>query len=105
MDDVASGVHAVTDRIHGLLGSWPVFDLVSETVMVKDVVEGARDALGVEAPLKYIGSQNQFHEAMNGVANEKSSRANIVLGWEGRRRDFLLNLPTYVKAWEAAQDV
>ena len=105
VDDVVSGIHAVTDRVHGLLGSWPVFDLISETVMIKDVLEGTRDVLGVNAPLKYIGSQNAFHEAINVVANEKTSRASIILGWEGKRRSFLLNLPIYVKAWEAAQPV
>ena len=104
VDDVASAMHAVTDRVLGLLGSWPVFDLVSETVSVKEVVEGARGVLGVEARLEFVGSRNEFLEAMNGVANhERSSRASIVLGWEAKRRDFLQNLPMYVKAWEAAQ--
>ena len=104
VDDVVSGMHAITDRIHGLLGSWPVFDLTTEIVMVKDVVEGAANILGVKAPLKYIGSQNPFHEAMNVVANEKSGRASIVLGWEAKRIGFILNLSTYVKAWEAAHE-
>ena len=80
VDDVAAGMHAVTDRVLGLLGSWPVFDLVSETVGVKEVVEGARDVLGVKAPLQFVGSRNEFLEAMNGVANhDRSSRASIVL--------------------------
>ena len=105
IDDVVSGMHAITDRIHGLLGSWPVFDLSDEIVMVKDIVEGAATILGVKAPLKYIGSQNPFHEAMNVVSNEeKSARARIVLGWEANRTAFILNLSTYVKAWEAAHE-
>ena len=104
LDDVVSGMHAVTDRIHGLLGSWPVFDLIGETVLIKDVMEGTRAALGVEAPLNYIGSQNPFHEAMSVVANEKSSRAKIVLGWEAKRQSFIRDLTVYVKAWEAAQE-
>ena len=104
VDDVASGMHAVTDRVHGPLGSWPVFDLVAETVGVREVVEGARDVLGVEAGLKFIGSPHEFLEALNGVANhELSSRARIVLGWEAKRRGFLQNLPVYVRAWEAAR--
>lgn len=104
VDDVVSGMHAIIDRIHGLLGSWPVFDLTTELVMVKDIMEGAATILGVKAPLKYVGAQNPFHEAMNVVANEKSGRARIVLGWEAKRTSFLLNLSTYVKAWEAAQE-
>ncbi|CAF9928799.1 MAG: hypothetical protein HETSPECPRED_006934 [Heterodermia speciosa] len=104
IDDVVSGMHAVTDRIHGLLGSWPVFDLIGETVLVRDVMEETRAALGVTPPLTYIGPQNPFHEAMNVTANEKSSRAKIVLGWEAKRQSFIRDLPVYVKAWEAAQE-
>ena len=104
VDDVVSGMHAITDRIHGLLGSWPVFDLTTEIVAVKDIVGRAATILGVKAPLKHTGSQNPFHEAMNVVANEESGRARIVLGWEAKRTAFILNLSTYVKAWEAAQE-
>ena len=104
VDDVVSGLHAVTDRIHGLLGSWPVIDLIGETVLVRDVMEGTKAVLGVEAPLSYIGSHNPFHEALNVVANERSSRAKILLGWEAKRQSFILDLPVYVKAWEAAQE-
>ena len=103
VDDVVSGMHSVTDRIHGLLGSWPVFDLIGETVLVKNILEESKKAFDVEAPIKYIGSQNPFQEAMNVVANEKSSRARIILGWEAKRSSFLLNLPTYIKAWEIEQ--
>lgn len=104
VDDAVSGMHATTDRIHGLLGSWPVIDLVGETVLVRDVLEGAKAVLGVEAPLSYIGAQNPFQEAMNAVSNEKTSRARIVLGWEAKRQSFIQDLPVYVKAWEAAQE-
>ena len=104
VDDVVSGMHAVTDRIHGLLGSWPVFDLIAETVLVKDVMDGTRAAMGVEAPLNYIGPQNAFQKAMSVVSNEKSSRAKVVFGWEPKRLSFIRDLPVYVNAWEAAQD-
>ena len=104
VDDVVSGIHAVTDRIHGLLGSWPVFDLIAETLPISDIMNGTKAALGVEPPLSYIGAQNPFHEAMSVVSNEKSSRAKIVLGWEPKRQSFIRDLSFYVKAWEAAQE-
>lgn len=104
IDDVASGLHATVDRIHGLLGSWPVFDLVSETVLVSEVVEGVRAVLGVTTELEYIGTQgNRFYEAMGLVSNSESGRARIILGWEPKRRGFLMNLALYVAAWKEAQ--
>ncbi|MCJ1468243.1 hypothetical protein MMC07_006871 [Pseudocyphellaria aurata] len=105
VDDVVSGMHAAVDRVHGLLGSWPVFDLVGETVQVREVMEGIRAVLGLTAELEYVGTQsNPFFEAMGLVSNSsESGRARIVLGWEPKRRAFLMKLALYVAAWEAAQ--
>ena len=104
VDDVVSGVHAVTDRIHGLLGTWPVFDFVGETILLSDILEGAKRSLGVKAPLHYAGTQgNPFLEALGLTTNNQSSRASVVLGWRAKRGSFVQNLDIYVKAWVAAQ--
>ncbi|KAL9051503.1 MAG: hypothetical protein Q9162_005976 [Coniocarpon cinnabarinum] len=105
VDDVVSGVHGVADRIHGLLGSWPVFDLVGEHVTVRETLEGVKKIMGVKAPLDFTGNQgNPFFEALGLVNNNQSSRANLVFGWQPKRKDFLLNLEKYVKAWTAFKE-
>ena len=105
VDDVVSGTHSVTDRIHGLLGSWPVFDFVGETVLLRDILEGAKKSLGVKAVLDYAGTQgNPFLEAIGLTTNNQSSRAAIVLGWQAKKHSFIQNLDIYVKAWAAAQE-
>lgn len=105
VDDVVSGFHAAIDRLDGRLGPWPVFELLSETFSVVEIMEATKAALGVKAPLHYAGSQgNPFLEALSLVANIDGSRARIVLGWEAKRKDFLQNLPVYIKAWESTQE-
>jgi nucleoside-diphosphate-sugar epimerase len=105
LDDVVSGFHAAIDKIDGQLGNWPVFDLVGETVSVTEIMEGAKEALGVKAPLEYAGTQgNAFYEAMGLRTFQDASRARTVLGWEAKRRAFILKLPVYVEAWKASQE-
>lgn len=105
IDDVVSAFHAAIDLLDGRLGSWPVFDLLGETISVVEIMEAAKIALGVKAPLEYAGTMgNPYLEALSLVANGDSSRARNVLGWEAKRREFLLNLPVYIKAWQAAQE-
>lgn len=105
VDDVVSGVHGVIDRVHGLLGSWPVFDLIGETVLLRDIMDGAKKSLGVKASLEYAGTQgNPFLEAIGLTTDNRSSRAAIVLGWQAKKQHFVQNLDIYVKAWAAAQE-
>ncbi|KAJ5660195.1 NAD dependent epimerase/dehydratase family protein [Penicillium longicatenatum] len=104
VDDVAAGYHAAIDHIDGRLGSWPVFDLITETVSVVEVLENVKTALGVDAPLEYTGTHgNPFLEALSLVSKSDASRAKTVLGWNPKRTEFLLNLPIYLKAWQASQ--
>ncbi|KAJ5777161.1 hypothetical protein N7520_000407 [Penicillium odoratum] len=104
IDDVAAGFHAAIDRIDGRLGSWPVFDLLTETIPLVAIIETVKTVLGVEAPLEYIGTQGDpLLEALSLVSKSDASRAKTVLGWNPKRTEFLLNLPIYLRAWEASQ--
>ncbi|KAH8890061.1 NAD dependent epimerase/dehydratase family protein [Thozetella sp. PMI_491] len=104
VDDLASAYVLAIDRINGQLGSWPVFDAVTETVPVSDVVEATAKVMGVIAPLAYAGTQgNAYFEAMGLVSNSDGARARTVLGWEPKRRDFVQNIPVLVAAWESVQ--
>ncbi|KAL4747589.1 hypothetical protein BDW72DRAFT_182419 [Aspergillus terricola var. indicus] len=104
VDDVAAGFHEAIDRIDGGLGGWPVFDLVAETVGIQEIIEGVKAALGVAAEAEYTGTHGDvFLEAMGLVSKNDAARARTVLEWEPKRKDFVLNLPVFVRAWEAAQ--
>lgn len=104
VDDVAAGFLAAIDRIHGCLGSWPVFDLVGDTVSLVEIMEAAKAALGLKTPLEYAGPQGDpLLEAVSLVSYGDASRARTVLGWEAKHKEFLLNLPVTVMAWKAAQ--
>jgi nucleoside-diphosphate-sugar epimerase len=105
VDDLAEAYMRVVDRVHGLLGSWPVFDVTSEVLPVPDIVQAAAEVLGVEKKrIVYAGTEgNPFLEALSLVVNTDSARARCVLGWEAKRRGFVLNLGVFVEAWRAAQ--
>ncbi len=105
VDDVVSAFHAAVDRIDGLLGAWPVFDLVGETISIEEIMGAVKEILKVKAPLKYAGTHgNPFLEALSLVSKDDASRARIVMGWQAKRTEFLLNMPVYVKAWAATQE-
>ncbi|KAI9035918.1 NAD-dependent epimerase/dehydratase family protein [Aspergillus affinis] len=104
VDDVAVGMHAIIDRLDGRLGTWPIFDLVTETVSMVEIMEAAKAVLNVKASLEYTGTHgNPFLEALSLVCNSNASRAKIVLGWDPKRTEFLLNMSTYVNAWQASR--
>jgi nucleoside-diphosphate-sugar epimerase len=105
VDDVVSGIHAVIDQIDGRLGSWPVFDLVSEHVGIECIVEAVKEAVGAKNEVEYTGTQgNVFYEALAVRANVDAGRSTIVLGWQPKISDFLVKMGKYVRAFEAAKD-
>ncbi|PLB47422.1 NAD dependent epimerase/dehydratase family protein [Aspergillus steynii IBT 23096] len=104
VDDAAAAIRSIIDRLDGRLGSWPVFDLVTETLSVVEIMEAAKAVLEVKAPLEYTGTHgNPFLEALSLICNTNASHARIVLGWEPKRVEFLLNVAVFVKAWQASQ--
>ena len=106
VDDVASGIHAVVDRIFGGLGSWPVFDLVTETVDMRVLLEGVRAVVNCVAEIEMVGpGDNAFHQAMSMRAMAGTGeRAKIVLGWEPKRIALLERLETFVGAFQSGRE-
>ncbi|KAL4941130.1 hypothetical protein BDV06DRAFT_195157 [Aspergillus oleicola] len=103
--DAVAGLHAAVDRIHGQLGTWPVFDLVTETLVVQDIVEAAKYSLGVTAEVEYTGTKGDVMlEALSTAGNSEVGRARAVLGWSPKRTEFVLNMSMYIRAWEATQE-
>lgn len=107
VDDVVSALHAVVDRIEGRLGNWPVFDLVSETVGIGETLDAVARVMKIEneVEIEFTGTgENVFFQAMGVRSNLDGTRANTVLGWTPKRREFLLGMDKYVMAWEAAME-
>ncbi|KAJ4287142.1 hypothetical protein N0V90_012540 [Kalmusia sp. IMI 367209] len=93
VDDLAAAYVGALDRIDNQLGAWPVFDVGTENLWIADLLEAAKAALGVKAPLEYVGTHgNAFLEALSLVANIDFARARLVLGWQPRRVDFGPNI-------------
>jgi len=104
VDDVVAGLHLAIDRIDGRLGTWPVFDLITETCSVTEIIEAFKLAVGVKAEVEYVGpGDNPFYQAMGTRANNDGGRATTVLGWQPKIREFLMKMPIYAAAFEASQ--
>ncbi|KAI1170904.1 hypothetical protein F4777DRAFT_583413 [Nemania sp. FL0916] len=104
VDDLGAAYLAVVDKIHGNIGSWPIFDLVTETLPIDDMLKAVAELLGVKGPIQYKGTHGDaFLEALALVANSDASRARSVLSWEPKRRDFIQNIAVIVAAWQCTQ--
>ncbi|KAI0903145.1 NAD(P)-binding protein [Ustulina deusta] len=104
VDDLGAAYLAAVDKIGNGLGSWPVFDLTTETVAIDTLLTAVASLLGVKGPIQYQGTHGDaFLEAVALVVSIDASRARSVLGWEPKRRDFLQNLDIIVPAWQSHQ--
>ncbi|ETS85589.1 hypothetical protein PFICI_03614 [Pestalotiopsis fici W106-1] len=103
VDDIADAFVKAIGSMHNL-GSWPVYDVVSETVSLTVVLEKVKRILGATGKLSYVGTHGDaFLEALALVTNASSARARIELGWTPKRREFVRDLPQLVAAWQASQ--
>ncbi|KAI0397065.1 hypothetical protein F5Y17DRAFT_417003 [Xylariaceae sp. FL0594] len=104
VDDLGAAYVSVIDKIGGNLGNWPVFELLTETVPVTDMLSAVAKVLGVKGQIRYEGTQgNPFLEALGLSSNTDASRARSILGWDPKRKDFIQNLPTIVEAWRVSK--
>ena len=104
VDDMAAAFQASIDRIDGRPGNWPVFNVAAETVSIPDIIHATLEALNLESHVSFDGTGGQvLLETSSLRANGDTARAQTVLGWQPKRRDFLMNIKKYCLAWEAAQ--
>lgn len=108
VDDLAAAYVAAADRLGSSLGghgSWPVFEVGTETLPIRALVSRAAEILGLGGvKIEYAGTNgNPFLEALSLAGNADYSRARIVLGWSPNRKDLLQNLGVIVAAWKGAQ--
>lgn len=106
VDDVAEAYTAAIGRIDGRLGNWPVFDFVTELVGLEDVMSETLKSQGLKANVDFVGSGGDvMMEGLGLRARGDAARAKSVLGWDPKRRNFLLDVGVYYAAWETAAEM
>ncbi|OQV08976.1 hypothetical protein CLAIMM_13167 [Cladophialophora immunda] len=116
VDDVASAVCLGAGKISLLGGTsvYPVFDLVSTTENIRDILsafaralaatKGKGGNLGPELELELVGpGDNPFLQALGATVMYDSARARELLGWEPKRNGLVKAMDIYARSWEASQ--
>jgi nucleoside-diphosphate-sugar epimerase len=112
VDDVAAGFACAIEKLPLLAGTgvYPVFDLVTSTESMRDVVEAAGRVMGVKGEIKLVGAgkgddaKSIFERAMGTSYYGDVGRVRSLLGWEPRRLGgFVGGMKEFVGAWEAAR--
>ena len=103
VDDGVAGLHAVVDAVGGgRLGAWPVFDLATETVSMRELVDVVREVKGVKGEVQLVGTGGDaLLDAMSLRQDVRSDRAGTVLGWVPRRRALIQDIGRVLAAFEA----
>ncbi|KAG8738920.1 hypothetical protein FRC10_006389 [Ceratobasidium sp. 414] len=104
VDDVASGLHAVVDKLPLIAGTgvYPVFDLATSHESFKSITDGVAQALGLKGKVEYAGpGDNAFLQALTSSTNCDSARARQLLGWVPKRFGMLHKVDVYARAWAA----
>ncbi|KIW98850.1 uncharacterized protein Z519_00513 [Cladophialophora bantiana CBS 173.52] len=112
VDDVASAVRCGLGKISLLGGTsvYPVFDLVSTTENIRDILSAFARALssmkgqGGKLELELVGpGDHLFLQPLGATVQCDSARARELLGWEPKRNGLVKEMGIYAKAWEASQ--
>ena len=110
VDDVADAITKGVGRI-SLFGNssvYPIFDLVSTTENIKDIMEALAKSLhalegkGGKTDLQFVGPGDDIYmKALGSTVVYDSSRAKELLGWEPKRIGLVRNMDVYAAAWKA----
>lgn len=105
VDDIASGIHAVIDKLPllALSGVYPVFDLMSQVESIAAIMQSAARAFGFKGAVELVGAAegDVVSEAIGASVVADSGKARTILGWKPRRQGFLLGMQVYAQAWVA----
>lgn len=108
VDDVASGLHAVVDKLPLISGTGvhPIFDLITSQESMRDILTEAGKVLGYGGKIDFVGTGDDlFMEAMCVSTNGNSGRAIEILSWKPKRIGFVQHIEIVVKAWAASQSI
>lgn len=85
VDDVATGIQAVVEKLPILQAAFPIFDLGTTRESMASIFEVAAKVLAFQGSLELVGGADAFSTAMSTSFNGSSSRAKQLLGWEPKR--------------------
>ncbi|EXJ75999.1 uncharacterized protein A1O5_00507 [Cladophialophora psammophila CBS 110553] len=112
VDDVASAVCRGVGKVSLLGGTsvYPVFDLVSTTENIRDILSAFARALSStkgqsgKLELELVGpGDHPVLQAPGATVQYDSARARELLGWEPNRNGLVKEMGIFAKAWEANQ--
>ncbi|KAJ9604993.1 hypothetical protein H2200_010382 [Cladophialophora chaetospira] len=112
VDDIADAISLGVGKISLLGGTsvYPVFDVVSSTENIRDVIDAFAKALladeGKSSDLKFdfVGPGDDVYlKALTATVRCNSSRARELLGWEPKRVGLVSKMEVYAGAWKAGQ--
>jgi nucleoside-diphosphate-sugar epimerase len=109
VDDVADAICRGVGRIQLFGGTnvYPVFDLVSTTENIRDILEGFAKAVWSEGKgeglkLEFVGPGDDVYlKALGSTVVFDSARARELLGWVSRRNGLVRGMGVYAAAWKA----
>lgn len=85
VDDVATGIQAVVERLPLVQAAFPIFDLGTTRESMASIFRAAAKSIGFQGSLELVGGAEVFSSAMGTSFNGSSSRAKQLLGWEPKR--------------------
>ena len=105
VDDVASGIHAVIEKLPLLAASgvYPIFDLMSQVESIQAIMQAAARVFGFKGTVELVGPAegDVVSEAIGASVVADSGKARTLLGWSPKRKGFLLGIDVYAQAWLA----
>lgn len=105
VDDIASGIHAVIEKLPLLAGSgvYPIFDLMSQVESIPAIMQAAARVFGYKGTVELVGPADGdvVSEAIGASVVADSGKAKTLLGWSPKRLGFLLGIEVYAQAWLA----
>ncbi|KAG9229200.1 hypothetical protein BJ875DRAFT_475563 [Amylocarpus encephaloides] len=106
VDDVATGFHVAIDKLPLISGTgvYPIFDLVTSSESMRDIMEFAAKELGFSGKIEWMGAGDDlFAKAMSTSMNGSSGRAQTILGWEPKRIGLVQSMDVYASAYKASK--
>lgn len=107
IDDVAAAVELAALKLPTLtLGTYPVFDLVGETVAMGELCR--KDALyfGCKGDVKLVKPSGVgYLDTIGGKHDVDNTNATVLLGWQPRKRHFLKDMHIYATSFLAVRSM
>lgn len=106
--DVATGLELAVDKLQCFNGTsvMPIFDLVADRFPIELLFRADAKIFGYKGEIKlYKPPGIPFLNAIGGAKNASSTRAEEVLGWRPKKREFVRNTHIFANSFLAAMAI